>query len=103
MTTKSEVLHAIRSKCLDCSGYQPSEVRLCPVTRCALWQFRFGGDPSPAARGFKKSIVCTDDFSSGIAPGYGDTASPPSLEKSTACTDDFADGAPIPREPREIA
>lgn len=33
---------AIRAKCLDCSCYQPKEVRLCPVVDCALWPYRFG-------------------------------------------------------------
>lgn len=55
MTTKAALLRAVRAKCLDCSCYQPSEVRLCPVTRCALWPFRFGRDPEPGpARGCAK-------------------------------------------------
>ena len=55
MTTKATLLQAVRAKCLDCSCYQPSEVRLCPATRCALWPFRLGKDPNPSkARGFAK-------------------------------------------------
>lgn len=38
-------LAAIRTKCLDCAGGQPSEVRLCPVARCALHSFRMGTNP----------------------------------------------------------
>lgn len=36
---------AIRAKCLDCSCYQPKEVRLCPVTDCSLWPYRMGKRP----------------------------------------------------------
>jgi len=60
MTTKARVLQAIRDKCLDCSCYQPTEVRLCPVSACALYSYRFGTDPSPStARGFAKPRVYT--------------------------------------------
>lgn len=37
-------LKAIRAKCLDCSG-SATEVRLCPVTGCPLYKFRFGKNP----------------------------------------------------------
>jgi len=33
---------AIRKKCLDCSGYQPKEVRLCPIKDCPLYRYRLG-------------------------------------------------------------
>lgn len=39
-------LKAIREKCLDCSAQQPSEVKHCPVTKCALWPFRLGKNPN---------------------------------------------------------
>ena len=66
MTTKAQVLDAIRAKCLDCSCYQPSEVRECPVTTCSLWRFRMGRDPDPSqSRGFAKSSVYTGDFEEG--------------------------------------
>ena len=35
-------LRMIRQKCLECSSWQPSEVRECPMTDCALYVFRFG-------------------------------------------------------------
>ena len=55
MTTEADILQAIRHKCLDCSNFQPGEVRECPVTRCGLWPYRFGRDPAPAvARGCAK-------------------------------------------------
>jgi hypothetical protein len=38
-------LQAIRAKCLDCSCYQPSEVRLCEAVKCPLWPFRAGKHP----------------------------------------------------------
>jgi len=61
MTTKYEILKAIRGKCLDCSVYQPSEVRNCHVTTCDLWPYRMGLDPEPShTRGFAKSPVHTD-------------------------------------------
>jgi hypothetical protein len=36
------VLKAIRTKCLDCSGSMPSEVRDCLVRNCPLYPFRMG-------------------------------------------------------------
>lgn len=38
-------IKAIRSKCLDCSGGQPLEVRLCTVEGCAIWPYRRGKRP----------------------------------------------------------
>ena len=38
-------LKAIRIKCIDCMGYQPSEVANCPLKTCALYVFRFGKNP----------------------------------------------------------
>ena len=38
-------IRAIRSKCLDCSGGVPSEVRKCVAATCALWPFRMGSNP----------------------------------------------------------
>ena len=36
---------AIRRKCLDCTVWQPSEIAKCEMVDCALWPYRFGGDP----------------------------------------------------------
>ena len=33
---------AIRHYCLECSGFQPKEVRLCPSVSCPLWRYRTG-------------------------------------------------------------
>ena len=38
-------MRAIRQKCLECSYYQPKEVRLCPITDCALYPYRHGHRP----------------------------------------------------------
>ena len=66
MTTKADILQAIRQKCLDCSYFQPSEVRECPVTTCDLWPFRLGRDPAPShTRGFARTSVYTGKFEKG--------------------------------------
>ena len=36
---------AIRARCIQCCGGQPSEVRLCPANTCALWPMRMGDNP----------------------------------------------------------
>lgn len=38
-------IKAIRAKCLDCSGGQFKEVRLCPVQDCPLYEYRSGHRP----------------------------------------------------------
>jgi hypothetical protein len=43
-------IKSIREKCLDCSCQQPKEVRLCPVTTCALWPYRMGRRPTTSER-----------------------------------------------------
>ena len=43
-------LKAMRAKCLDCSGGSPKEVRLCPVSNCPLWEYRFGKRPQTVRR-----------------------------------------------------
>jgi hypothetical protein len=69
MTTKADILQAIRKKCLDCSCYQPREVRECPVTACDLWPYRFGSDPNPGkARGCAKPILVGGDSDGTFGP-----------------------------------
>ena len=46
---KQTPIKAIRAKCLDCTCQQPKEVRLCVITRCALWPYRMGRRPRWAA------------------------------------------------------
>ena len=38
-------LAAIRRKCLDCSCFSHAEIAECPITRCAIWPYRFGRSP----------------------------------------------------------
>ena len=70
MTTKTAILQAIRHKCLDCSVYQPAEVRECPVSRCGCGRSGSGWTPEPSrTRGFAKSAVYTGDFGEGTTKG----------------------------------
>lgn len=47
MTSKKRLtpIRAIRAKCLDCSCWQPKEVRQCPHAECPLYPYRFGHNP----------------------------------------------------------
>ena len=49
-TTKATLLKTIRARCMDCCGYQPDEVKLCPAEDCPLWPFRLGKDPYKTPR-----------------------------------------------------
>lgn len=42
---KKSPLKAIRDKCYDCSCGSSTEIKLCPITNCALYPFRFGKNP----------------------------------------------------------
>lgn len=44
-------MKSIRSKCLDCSGGQPKEVRSCPHEDCSLYPYRFGKNPNRTGKG----------------------------------------------------
>ena len=48
---------AIRAKCLDCSGFQPSQVRNCDITECPLFPYRLGKNPNRAGIGGQTSIL----------------------------------------------
>lgn len=39
-------IKAIRAKCMDCTCYQPKEIRECRIITCALWPYRMGRRPS---------------------------------------------------------
>ena len=41
-------IKSIRAKCLDCSCFQPKEVRLCPCVDCSIYPYRMGTRPSKA-------------------------------------------------------
>lgn len=38
-------IKAIRQKCLECSSFQPSEVRKCEIAECPLYPYRLGKRP----------------------------------------------------------
>lgn len=59
-------LTAIRRKCLDCSCYQPGEVRQCQAIACPLWPFRAGRHPWIVERRGKPPVG-DGDFGEGEA------------------------------------
>ena len=46
-------MKAIRAKCMDCSAGSYKEVKLCPITECSLYPYRFGHNP--ARKGIRNS------------------------------------------------
>jgi hypothetical protein len=34
------LLSLIGKKCLDCSNYQPEEIKHCPIKKCSLYKYR---------------------------------------------------------------
>ena len=38
-------IKAIRAKCIDCSGFNSKEVKLCEITDCPLFSYRLGKRP----------------------------------------------------------
>lgn len=48
MTSKTDILKALRAKCLDCCCEQAAEVRKCHIANCSLHPYRFGTDPEPS-------------------------------------------------------
>lgn len=55
------VLKAIRAKCLDCCAEQPSLVRECELTACALHPYRMGRNP------FRKKREMSDEQRQALA------------------------------------
>lgn len=53
----------IRLKCLDCCGGSVSEVSLCTVKGCPLFEYRFGTDP------FRKSRVLSESHKQALIAG----------------------------------
>jgi len=47
---------AIRAKCMDCSCNSFNEIKFCPVTRCPLYEFRFGKNPYSKQRGNPEAL-----------------------------------------------
>lgn len=49
-------IKAIREKCMDCSVFQPKEIRTCHIIDCALFLFRMGKNPNRKGIGKKKVV-----------------------------------------------
>ena len=45
VSENTNVLRAIKLKCLDCSSYNTNEIKECPVKKCPLYPFRLGKNP----------------------------------------------------------
>ena len=61
-------LRAIRANCLECSGDNQAEVRLCVIPTCPLYPYRMGHNPARAGQGNPGSLPkprLTDVFSMG--------------------------------------
>lgn len=43
-------LTAIRAKCAECAGWSAHEIKMCTVTHCALYLYRFGKNPPEKRR-----------------------------------------------------
>lgn len=48
-------LKAIRAKCIDCCCGSRKEVDACELSKCPLYNFRFGTDDSPSPEPIKFS------------------------------------------------
>ena len=61
MKKRISPLKAIRKYCLDCGGDSANEVKLCPCTDCALYEFRLGKNPYSVKRIYtdeQKQALC---------------------------------------------
>lgn len=55
MTTKANLLKAIRRNCVECFGGQVGEVDGCTSPKCNLYDFRNGIDPTKSkTKGFAR-------------------------------------------------
>ena len=50
-------VESIRLKCLDCSGYQRNEIRLCTVAGCPLYPYRMGARPTGEYKREKPAVA----------------------------------------------
>lgn len=61
-------LRAIKTHCLECSGYEKKQVRECVVNNCVLFPFRQGKNPNRKGSTITKNGASAKDFE--IADGY---------------------------------
>jgi len=70
---------AIRSKCYECVGGRPSEVRKCDTVKCPLYPYRLGHNPNRLGIGGRKGIstqkttIQVEEISSNSVESHKDT------------------------------
>jgi hypothetical protein len=47
MSSKTDLLRAIRQQCIECMGFKIIEIPLCTSPKCSLYPYRSGKDPMP--------------------------------------------------------
>jgi hypothetical protein len=62
--SKTSLLKAVRSQCLECVCYSSEEVKLCSSPNCSLYPYRFGKDP------FRTKRVLTEEQKKVIADRF---------------------------------
>ncbi len=55
------LLALVRRNCLDCSGNSTKAVRLCHITDCHFYEYRFGTNPNRKGIGNKKNLNNSKD------------------------------------------
>jgi len=60
---KPTPLRAIRQKCIACMGGSPKDVAECVSVDCELFRYRFGKNPSRAARSEKQVLSALKNLS----------------------------------------
>jgi hypothetical protein len=66
-------MRAIRANCLECSGGNQAEVRLCVISTCPLFPYRMGHNPARAGQGgsgnpaWRREALLSDGFPMGSA------------------------------------
>ena len=58
-------IKSIRKKCLDCTCFQPKEIRYCTIIDCPLYPYRFGRRPDEATIDTLKEF-----YSEKLEPAY---------------------------------
>ena len=84
-------LKAIRLKCLDCCFDQINEVRLCPITDCALYPYRMGHNPKLKG---KRPGAAANLTKNALLDGASE---PSSVSDGKSYGDDYAPKNPIPQ------
>ena len=64
-------LKAIKSHCLECSGYEKKQVRECEIKDCVLYLYRQGTNPNRKGSTLSKNASSTKGFEK--ANGYVST------------------------------